>query len=516
MSSRAWSGRFVLAVAVVATLCLAVERGSSVAAKDQGAPAAAANPVAATADSADERSTPAVADEKPAQPVEQPALVKVNASKKKSRAEASKTGKKKDAKPKGKGQGAKGTGDSDDAPGPDPEVVTQVMAVQDRNSGNLMAQKGIAGTATALDDDGNVVIRVYTTGADNPQIPKLIENIPVQVVLTGPIHPWQKAKKPPAAPAGPKAAPPAPKTPAPKTQLPPPPPAPVLLPVPPDPVFPLFPPTGSASGSSSESLSKSPSASPPPPLSKPQPPPQPAPPPAPTRQPPAQDRRALNTRPVPIGVSSMADISCAAATLGCRVKDSNGNFYALSCNHVYALSNQGQNGVTPASQPSSLDDGCQIVHANDIGTLFNFVKIDFSGGENTVDCAIVKTTTSLVGNATPSDGYGTPKSSTVAASLGQKLQKYGRTSGYTTGTVNGVNVTVQVGYDTGNALFVGQIEVQGTGGAPSLGQPGDSGSLVVDSQGHPVGLLFAGGGGLTFLNPIASVLKALAVTIDGN
>jgi hypothetical protein len=211
----------------------------------------------------------------------------------------------------------------------------------------------------------------------------------------------------------------------------------------------------------------------------------------------------------------MADISCAAATLGCRVKDPQGNVYALSCNHVYALNNQGQNGVTPASQPSTLDNGCQVVPDHDIGKLFNFVKIDFSGGYNTVDCAIVKTTTSLVGNATPSDGYGTPKSSTVAATLGQKVQKYGRTSGYTTGTVNAVNVTIQVGYDSGVAVFGGQIEVQGTGGAPSLGQPGDSGSLVVDSQGHPVGLLFAGGGAMTFCNPIASVLKALDVKIDG-
>jgi len=211
----------------------------------------------------------------------------------------------------------------------------------------------------------------------------------------------------------------------------------------------------------------------------------------------------------------MADVSCAAATLGCRVKDSNGNVYALSCNHVYALNNDGQIGVTPASQPSTLDIGCKIVPDNDIGTLFNFVKINFSGDRNTVDGAIVKTTTALVGKATPSDGYGAPMSSTVAAKLGQKVQKYGRTTGYTTGTVNGVNVTIYVGYDSGNALFSGQIEVQGTGGAPSLGQPGDSGSLVVDDQGRPVGLLFAGGGGMTFCNPIDSVLKSLGVTIDG-
>jgi len=145
------------------------------------------------------------------------------------RKDASKAGKKGVGKNKNaKKQQDQGTGisDNEEEQGPDPAVVAQVMAVQDRNSANLMSQKGVAGTATALDEDGNVVIRVYTTGADEPQLPKFLENIPVQVVLSGPIHPWrQKPKK--------QAAPPAAKSQAPKTKLPPPPPAPVLLPDPP-------------------------------------------------------------------------------------------------------------------------------------------------------------------------------------------------------------------------------------------------------------------------------------------
>jgi hypothetical protein len=495
MPSRAWRCGSLLAVGIA--FCIGLEGRPIAEAKDQDS----ANSVAATADSDRQSIAPALSAVKTVEPVEQPVPSRPAAKKSKSRKEASKSGKKKkDAKE----DGATGAGGSEeDEHGPDPRVVTQVMAVQDRNSARLMTQKGVAGTATALDEDGNVVIRVYTTGADEPQIPKMIENIPVQVVLTGPIHPWQKKK--------PAAAPPANKSAAPKTKLPAPPPAPVLLPVPPDPLFPL-PPAGS--GSQAGSLSSTPSQPPSSPKQQPSETP-PAPPPPPVRTPPAQDRRVLNSRPVPIGVSSMADVSCAAATLGCRVKDSTGTVYALSCNHVYALENQGQNGVTPASQPSSLDDGCKIDPENDIGTLYNFVKISFSGERNVVDCAIVKTTTALVGNSTPSDGYGTPRSSIVGASLGQKVQKYGRTTGYTTGTVNGVNVTVYVGYGSGVAVFTNQIEVQGTGGAPSLGQPGDSGSLVVDDQGHPVGLLFAGGGGMTFCNPIDSVLRALDVTIDG-
>lgn len=81
-------------------------------------------------------------------------------------------------------------------------------------------------------------------------------------------------------------------------------------------------------------------------------------------------------------------------------------------------------------------------------------------------------------------------------------------------------MTVVVGYDSGNAAFVNQIEVRGSR-RPSLGQPGDSGSLVVDNQRRPVGLLFAGGG-LTFCNPLGAVVQQLGnqlsstLTVDGN
>jgi hypothetical protein len=500
---RSWRRGCVPALILAGAFSFGLLRGPSVAATEPDAAGNSTGSAAANKKS----SAPAPAADRPVEPAEQPTQSKP-AETKKSRKEAARPGKKGAAKKKATKEDAASGADNDAGEeSPDPRVVKQVMAVQDRNSANLMAQKGVAGTATALDEDGNVVIRVYTTGADDPQIPKMIENIPVQVVLTGPIHPWQKPAQPAAAPQAPKTKM---KISKPKTKLPPPPP-PVLIPDSPAPPLPPIPSSGSGSGPTSGSPSSSDS----PPLSKPKPPPQPAVPPPPVRTSPAQDRRVLNTRPVPIGISSMANVSCAAATLGCRVKDADGNVYALSCNHVYALENAGQNGVTPASQPSPLDDGCKIDLTNDIGTLYNFVKIKFKGEGNIVDCAIVKTTTALVGNSTPTDGYGAPKSSTVSATLGQNVQKYGRTTGYTTGTVNGVNVMVYVGYDTGVAIFTGQIEVQGTGGAPSLGQPGDSGSLVVDMAGHPVGLLFAGGGGMTFCNPIDSVLKALNVTIDG-
>ncbi|HLJ11129.1 MAG TPA: hypothetical protein VKU82_08070 [Planctomycetaceae bacterium] len=311
--------------------------------------------------------------------------------------------------------------------GPNPAIVQKVMDVQNRNHAALAKQKGITGTATGLDDDGNVVIKVYTTGADNPKIPTQIENVAVVEVLTGPLHAFQI-------------------TPERQTRLP---------------------------------------------------------------------------RAIPIGTTAIFDPGangtlCAAATCGCRLKDlKTGGIFALSNNHVWADENNAPIG-NPAVAPSPLDDNCFTGLASDIiGTLAAFVPIDFSSsGTNQVDTAIIRTSAQFVNTSTLVDGYGVPKSALVAAFLGQTVQKYGRTSGYTQGIVTGLNVLATVGYQAGAANFTNQIEVSGTNGFVSLGMPGDSGSLVVDMNRNPVGLLFAGGGGITLVNHIERVLPALNAELD--
>ncbi len=105
--------------------------------------------------------------------------------------------------------------------------------------------------------------------------------------------------------------------------------------------------------------------------------------------------------------------------------------------------------------------------------------------------------------------------STFAASVNDKVMKYGRTTQLTKGTVTGINATVFVGYSSGTARFVGQIIVQS--GKPFI-KAGDSGSLLVTDPGrNPVGLLFAGNrsGKLAVANQIDLVLGAFGVSIDG-
>lgn len=222
-------------------------------------------------------------------------------------------------------------------------------------------------------------------------------------------------------------------------------------------------------------------------------------------------------RPVPIGVST-GHPDVTAGTIGCRVTDG-ANVYALSNNHVYANVNQAQTGDA-VIQPGTFDGGSSP--ADDIGTLAEFEWIDFSvNANNVIDAAIATTTTDLLGNATPSDGYGTPRSTTAAAYLNQKVKKYGRTTGQTKGQVYALNAVVNVDYGVGVARFVDQIII--TPGGFSAG--GDSGSLIVvdDKRGKnegpddrkPVGLLFAGSNLVTIANPIDAVLSRFGVTVDG-
>ncbi|RIH66869.1 PKD domain-containing protein [Mariniphaga sediminis] len=219
-------------------------------------------------------------------------------------------------------------------------------------------------------------------------------------------------------------------------------------------------------------------------------------------------------RPVPIGVSTgHPDIT--AGTIGCRVKDAEGNVFALSNNHVYANRNEASIGDN-VLQPGPYDGGSDPADA--IGTLYDFEPISFSEN-NLMDAAIALCSTGTLGTSTPADAYGTPGSTTVSAAIGLDVQKYGRTTGWTHGTISEINVTVDVCYQSRGpfkcvqaARFVDQITI--TPGDFSDG--GDSGSLIVtdNSSNSPVGLLFAGSSTHTIATPIGVVLNRFGVTID--
>jgi hypothetical protein len=223
-------------------------------------------------------------------------------------------------------------------------------------------------------------------------------------------------------------------------------------------------------------------------------------------------------RPAPGGVSIGNCQRVMAGTLGCLVRRGT-QLFILSNNHVIALVNTSPLN-TALPQPGRLDGG--VCNADVIARLTQFIPIDFTAGQcNFVDAAIGRTSPALVDRRIlrPGGARQPLVAPTVQPALNMLVQKSGRTTQYTRGIIDVVNVTVNVGYDPlgGVARFCRQFRIRAiTGG--DFSRRGDSGSLVTTFPGNrPVGLLFAGGaaGGLsvTFCNPINAVLTALGVQI---
>lgn len=234
--------------------------------------------------------------------------------------------------------------------------------------------------------------------------------------------------------------------------------------------------------------------------------------------------------PVPTGVS-VGHPDITAGTIAARVKKDN-EVFILSNNHVLANINQGAPG-DPILQPGPFDGGT----ADDaIANLTDFQPIAFCdvffiwlicNQTNTIDAAIAKSDPGKLAVATPNDGYGEPSSilhpaygnpntigdEDLAQLLGVAVQKYGRTTGLTAGTVNTINATVNVCYDV-NCTTIARFTDQLIVGPGNFSAGGDSGSLVVDSQKRPVGLLFAGSDTQTIINRIDLVLNRFGVAVD--
>jgi len=92
--------------------------------------------------------------------------------------------------------------------------------------------------------------------------------------------------------------------------------------------------------------------------------------------------------------------------------------------------------------------------------------------------------------------------------LGMAIKKSGRTTQFTTGTIEQVDVSVNVQYGEGKiAMFTDQLM------AGAMSQGGDSGSAVLNENNALVGLLFAGSDTTTVINRIQHVFSALGVGV---
>lgn len=188
--------------------------------------------------------------------------------------------------------------------------------------------------------------------------------------------------------------------------------------------------------------------------------------------------------------------------------------FVLSNNHVLADENQSNIG-DPVMQPGSLDGG--TLPDDQIGHLYDYVPLRMgtfgspNPPENRVDAACAEVT--RFGDFTREifwvgypKGWRTRTSVETAVGNGDtRVQKTGRTTGYTVGEIAAVDFEGWVGYSTGDAYFVDQMLI--TPG--SFSEAGDSGSCILDASENIVGLLFAGGATHTIANFIEDVWHLL-------
>jgi len=241
-------------------------------------------------------------------------------------------------------------------------------------------------------------------------------------------------------------------------------------------------------------------------------------------------------RPAP-GGSSIGHRDITAGTLGCVVKQG-GQLMILSNNHVLANSNAASVG-DPILQPGPYDGG--KLPGDLIAELHQFVPISF--GEPASDCGFARGVIGLLNAGCRAIGSQTryriyriqaadnlvdaaiarPLSASDVSEeildigriqglgrgeLGMRVQKSGRTTGYTQGEIVQVDVTANVQYGAGQvATFTDQIM------AGAMSQGGDSGSAVLNDSKQLVGLLFAGSDTTTIINRIEHVFSALNLSL---
>ena len=203
----------------------------------------------------------------------------------------------------------------------------------------------------------------------------------------------------------------------------------------------------------------------------------------------------------PRGVDWVGTLGCAFAM---PAKDGTIQWGAMTNYHVAVKPNP-RLGVDKMIQPHEPRDH--------IGVLKGYVGLNFGRGINTIDFAFIDTLRTggkygkgvhTVGPTQVRIGDYDPRP-IMQPKLGDRVVKFGRTTGYTTGRCVGINARTNVAYSKGNAAFHKQLVIKADRG--NFSQPGDSGSLILNAENQPWGLLFAGGGGRTIANPLSEVLR---------
>jgi hypothetical protein len=215
-----------------------------------------------------------------------------------------------------------------------------------------------------------------------------------------------------------------------------------------------------------------------------------------------------------------------AGTLGCLVRNQNGELFGLSNNHVTGGCNYAVPGL-PIIAPGILDiaaggqDPETLGHHHAAQPFVDGIP-DVVDATHNLDAAIFKIANPDRVSSMQRASYDTP-SDCVPMSVGMRVSKVGRTTGATHGEVvaelpdcNPVVYDVDICAGHKLVYFKELFVIQATNG--NFTEPGDSGSLVVniDAQGirRGTGIVIGGDGtGLTFALSLHRVLEHFNVEL---
>lgn len=210
--------------------------------------------------------------------------------------------------------------------------------------------------------------------------------------------------------------------------------------------------------------------------------------------------------------SSIGHLSVSGGTFGClvRKRGTTTGLFILSNSHVIA--NQGLARIDdPIIQPGKADGGRRA--SDEIAKLADWMPFIFSraGYPNLVDAAIARArsrnhVTSVI------RGNGVPKGVSAVIRRGMKVQKTGRTTRHTTGTIEDIDFRTALRYKRPNGTL-GRVGFKQQVLCTRYTAGGDSGSLVLNMKGKAVGLHFAGSPSTSIFNPIDAVLNALDIEV---
>ncbi len=252
------------------------------------------------------------------------------------------------------------------------------------------------------------------------------------------------------------------------------------------------------------------------------------------------DKRRSRMRPAMPG-TSIAHYSSSAGTLGAVVTDKDtSEIFILSNNHVLANVSDGRDGKAQKGdylyQPGPFDGGTEedllakldrfiplylensfapcplavwvekVVNAVVRKRKYQVRFFKLLNKGNLVDAALGRP---IEENMVSPEIFGLGEvTGTAEAQIGEMLYKSGRTTGITSGIVKVLDASVWVHVSLNSRMLMEEQII-----AEPMGEPGDSGSLVLNKDNKGVGLLMAGSDQATIMNKMSNVETLLNVQL---